>query len=239
MSKPLLLIITLLTLTTKSSFNIQSAKCLLKILLKNIEQIKNSDDDHINQIKKVLSDKDNEAINSYNDIKIMTDLNSLMINYDNLDKELKNEFKVCNINTEKVFERCEMENEGKCFKINYLSYGVYCGKDEIQNQNYLCYKKCGEGFIDLGSRCKKPIGKLLKVFGNKRICEEVSETKCDSYMGDSFATEKCPKFMKKIFKTICISQCEDGLIDDGDFCLKTFFNQLSNPYVFNFNDLFE
>lgn len=239
MNKPLLLIITILTLTTNSSFNTTSAKCLLKILLKKIQTVENSEDVQIKQIQAILSEEDNESIKLFNDIKIMSDLNSLLINYDNLDKNLKNEINECNLNTENVFDRCEIDNEGNCFKINPLSYGVYCEKNEIQNQNYLCYKKCAEGFEDLGSRCKKPVGKLLKIFSNLKLCQEVSGNKCDGYMNDSFATEKCPRFMKKVFKSVCISQCEDGLIDDGEFCLKRFFNQLSNPYVFNFNDLFE
>jgi hypothetical protein len=238
MVKPLLAIITLLIFTTECSFKIKTAKCLLRILLKNIENVEATSDNEIMHLKKVLDDSDNEEIKIFNDVKIISDLNNFLLNYDYLNSNLKNELNLCEIDSNKVLERCQNDYK-ECYKINILSYGVYCNNDETQNQNFLCYRKCPEGFSDDGASCKKPTGTFLTVYNSKRICEEATGNKCDSYMDDSFATPECPKYHKKLLKTICVPQCEDGLLDDGESCWKRKVNHLPNPYYFNFNDLFD
>ena len=238
MCKPLLIIISLFLLQTRANFNIKTAKCLLRVLLKNIETTDITDDSQIIHLKKTMSEENNEEIKLFNDVKIISDLNNLLINYDNLEINLKNEINLCEIDTSKILEKCQKHNK-ECFKINDVSYGIYCDKNYIQSHNYLCYKKCAEGFVENGVSCQKPMGTLLKVFNSKKICEEIKGVKCDSYMDDTFATEKCPVFHKKLFKTICLPVCEDGLLDDGENCMKRNIKHLPNPYIFNFNDLFD
>ena len=60
---------------------------------------------------------------------------------------------------------------------------------------------------------------------------------CDSYFQDSFATQKCPKFHEKIFKTICIAKCPPGYLDSGKVCYKRKSLKLPNFISFNYMDL--
>ena len=71
------------------------------------------------------------------------------------------------------------------------------------------------------------------------MCEENTGNECDSYMKDSFASQKCPPYHSKIFKVLCIADCQPGMLDNGAYCIKRSHTHMANTYVFNYYDLYE
>ena len=54
-------------------------------MLKNIEQAEpKENDEYLGLIKKILNEDDQESIEKFNDLKVINDLNMLLLNYDNL-----------------------------------------------------------------------------------------------------------------------------------------------------------
>ncbi len=175
-------------------------------------------------------------IESYSNLKVIGDINIMMINYESLDESLKRKIGNCSLNLESTIERAQ--SNGNVFMINKVSFGYRCEEGQVLHQNRVCYHKCPKEFTELGFACKKKNSKKLKIYGDLKSCERETQNSCDSYFDGAVNTEQCSKFSTKILKTICLVDCPSGYIDNGDVCLKRFSNHLSNETTFNWNDLY-
>lgn len=215
--------------------------CLLRILIKNLKE-KQIDvmDEATTHLFKLLNVNDYDTFVNFNDIKLVQHLNFLLLSYDFLDQELKDEIDSCNIDLSKIKERCEeYYGKGTCEQKNKVSYIYQCPKNTINSNNYECFNHCELEFEEGVISCVKAKAKLMGPYSRMKECIERNPQGCDPYYSNSVMIPRCPKYFKRSFRLYCSPICPPGFIDDGPVCYKRMRIDLPPPIVFSFNDLYD
>ena len=254
----------LLASSAHAEFNFETAKCLMSILVEGVRKIPDSaetrQDSYVQNLRKILDGDARAAFEQFSDVRLVLDLNQLLISYASLSGQIQADIKACNLKLNGPMQRCvEKYGEGQCQQIWPVAVGPVCGPNQRSYHNFYCYDLCPAGFPEdptvPANKCRKPKVLARKAYSSLTECEKARDAdcanasaqnarsecglSCDSYIQESFWTRACPPNFTKTFTYLCIPSCPPGFIDSKDFCIKRHKVPLPNPVVFNFNDLYE
>ena len=73
-----------------NKMNIDQARCLLKVMYLNLtDDVVKNNQSETDYLLRILNMNDDDLLEQFDDLKIVSDLNSLMINFNTLDEPIK------------------------------------------------------------------------------------------------------------------------------------------------------
>ena len=231
---------------TQQVLNINSAKCLLRVVGDNIKQADMKlRDEEVSVLLDLMDEQGSNSFELLNDTRVYNDINYLMINFDNLSSDIKQKIHDCHLNLEEAHQRCQqnlLESgiESECVKYSDVGYIGQCPDNTMTYNNFFCYDRCPDYLNEHKNHCRKSQGYTKEVFSCAKKCSLNNEGKdCNRHESLDIYTPQCREGFKTKLFVFCVPKCPPGMIENGDICMKSPVAVLSAPEVFTFNDLYE
>lgn len=162
-------------------------------------------------------------------------VNSLLLFYKGLSKEIRGEINALNLNTAPAMERCQnVHGKGNCVKVTNTFVNRKCPDGYRIEGCCNCVVDCPANWVDKGYWCIKPEVSTLKQHAAQSDCT-IKGKKCSQW-GNSFWIEECPPMHDRIGGYLCVPRCPLGWNDQGQRCQKPRNMHIGHPFLWAHGD---